>query len=429
MAIREGRWDCSRCDRKAIKAGKTKCPSCGRIRNSVLEPSERVYLMDGEEAVTDTEGLRLASLGPSWTCGACGEINPDGTLHCTNASCVKELDEDDFVHGTITYVNSPSDADGQAISTPLDLKQDRVDAILASEGPELTLAGEPTRLKDRTLLVQDLPRGTKSVPNNQPPPRDKTWSPRVMFSRYLRPIVWCSIAIVVIAALVTGGIALFSTKTVAVTVTATQWERSVETEELVTLTLEDWSDKVPYDGIEVSRTKKQRNTKEEYSHTETRISERTSQKSVGESTEQYVCGTKVVDKGNGFFEDKYKNCDRKVTEYEDVVVTKTYTTDIYNDVPVYDNWVTYRVKRWVTAFYTTANGSAEPYWPTPVVNRGNQRAGDDRHETYSVTVVDQDGNSYTMTTSNYGQWSRLHVGSETTGEVNQFGSVLSINWS
>lgn len=427
MTIKEGKWNCSHCGLKAIKGRLTTCPNCSDIR-SILDPEEQVYLPKGEQAVTDAEGLRLANLGPSWTCGACGEINPDGTFTCTRTSCRQKLDEDDFVHSTRTYVNSPEDTDGEPISTRADLDQDRVNAILASENPELTLTGTPAKFKDRTLLMSDLPSDGAEAPGDQPPPRGKRWSPRGLFGEHLRLIVWAAVALVVTCALVFGGILLFSTKTTAVTVTATQWERSVETEELVTLTYEDWWDKLPSDAVEVSRTEKQRNTKQEYSHTETRTSEQTSKKSVGESNESYVCGTKVVDKGNGFFDDKKEYCDRKVTEYEDVVVTKTYTTDIYDDVPVYEDWVTYRVKRWVTAFYSTANGSAEPYWPISIVTGFNQRAGDDRRESYSVTVVDQDGNSYTMTTSNYGQWSRLHVGSETTGEVNRFGSMLSINW-
>ncbi|MGB4762004.1 MAG: hypothetical protein WBP12_01440 [Candidatus Saccharimonas sp.] len=435
MSYIEGKWNCSHCGHKRIEARLTVCPNCDDDRDDVFTrrgdiDSERVYFEDGELSVTDAEGLRLARSGRNWTCGACGKVNRGTTTVCTREGCGKELDEDDFVNSVTTYVGTPGDADGEPISTPGDLDQDRVAAILASNGPELILSGEPAKFADRTLLG-DLPQdpNRKKSGGKQSPPRNNFMPFGGFIGSHLKFILWAVVGTVVTIALIVGGILVFSTKTVAVTVTATQWERSVETEELITLTNEGWWDELPSDAVEVSRSEKKRDTKKEYSHTETRTTEQTSQKSVGESTEEYACGTKKVDLGNGFAENRTKYCDHKVTEYKDVVVKQTYTTDIYDDVPVYDDWVTYRVKRWVTAFYTYADSTKEPYWPTPIVNRSNQRAGDDRRENYSVTVADQDGKSYTVNTSSYGSWSRLHVGSETTGEVNTFGSMLSINWS
>ena len=171
-------------------------------------------------------------------------------------------------------------------------------------------------------------------------------------------------------------------------VSAVRWERSIPVEALAPVERQAWRDEIP-EGAEVGACS------QDFRYT--------SNEPVSNSTE--VCGTPyTIDTGSGFGE---------------VVQDCVYE--------VYDDRCTYTVMDWEVFDVVTLSGSdLDPIWPE-VSLTGDQRQGDPVDE-YVVTFS-SDGNDYTYTVSDAGEFSRFEIGSEWILNVTTLGGISSVEAS
>ena len=181
------------------------------------------------------------------------------------------------------------------------------------------------------------------------------------------------------------------TKTSAFTVQGHAWERTVEIEELETVSESAWCDSKPSDAWSVTTKSKERSTR-----------------SVPDGE---TCTPKNVDQGAGTFK-KVEKCTPK---------TKS--------VPVYDDWCTYKVDRWKTARKVDARGKGlepSPTWPTVKVD-GCKRLGctreGKRSEAYEVHFIDAEGETHDCSFAQE-RWAKMAVGGGFGGELTVIGSSI-----
>ncbi|MGL4651011.1 MAG: zinc-ribbon domain-containing protein, partial [Caldilineaceae bacterium] len=191
-------------------------------------------------------------------------------------------------------------------------------------------------------------------------------------------VPWVLIAIVGIVAVVIIGVlvALFWRRDVPAQVSELNWERVVFVEEYRAVPDGTWCDSMPFDAYSVSRSQRQRSTN--------RIPD-------GET-----CTTRRVDQGDGTFRE------------EEVCTTN------YREEPVYDDYCSYLVNRWIRAREATASGvlgQREPAWPNANLRGGSglgaEREGG-RDADYRV-VLTSDGDAFTCAVDE-SLWRTIKVG-------------------
>jgi predicted nucleic acid-binding Zn ribbon protein len=168
-------------------------------------------------------------------------------------------------------------------------------------------------------------------------------------------------------------------------VSAVRWERSIPVEALAPVEREAWRDEIPLD-VEVGACSQEHRY--------------TSDSPESNSTE--VCGTPyTVDTGSGFGE---------------VVQDCVYE--------VYDDRCTYTAMDWaVFDTVTLAGTDLNPSWPE-VSLTDDQREGDPTEE-YIVTFS-SDGDMYSYTVNDVGEFSQFEPGSTWILNVNALGSISSV---
>jgi hypothetical protein len=201
------------------------------------------------------------------------------------------------------------------------------------------------------------------------------------------------------------------------TVTGVHWERSIEVEELQTLTEQAWENELPSDARPISRRR-------EFHHndkiqTGTRKVDETYTERVQTGTKRVKVGTK--NRGNGYFEDVYK--DEPV--YENRKRTRTVDEPVYRNEPVYKNRVTYQVDRWKTVRTERAQkDDNSPVWPA--VSTGPKRRAGRRAEKYLVLLRDsQSGETYEREVAE-GEFVRFVPGSTCRAEINNLGTIVKL---
>lgn len=422
MAVLEGAWDCSQCNTIGIAGRLTDCPHCGDSRNPLLDPEERPYLPTNAREVTDREGLELADSGPNWNCGSCGVANLATASTCDE--CGEPRDSNDDVAGVYTYV-SGKDAIGVALSTPEQIETDRTDTVLRSADKLQALEDGPVVMPSRTLSSDALPRHGITA-------RLEKVGNSVITSFHLgeRQVLYKVGAAIVAVLMLLGGVTFayntfIKTHEVDLTVKQLAWERQVEVEEYRTLTLDDWS--VPSDGRIQSSRPAIHHYNKVFDHKERRVRKVPERKLTGSHQEKYACGSTTVDRGNGFFENKTTYCSRTVNDYKTVYRDEPYFVDIYRDEPVYRTKYIYQVDRWVTNYFDRANEGTSPYWPIPENLGKKQRVGDERHQSYIVHLVDEEGRKHERKLDEI-TWSHLSPGEVVSGQQTRSGSVRDVEW-
>jgi predicted nucleic acid-binding Zn ribbon protein len=171
-------------------------------------------------------------------------------------------------------------------------------------------------------------------------------------------------------------------------VSAVSWERSIPVEALAPVEREAWLDQVPDDAELGACTQEHRFTSD-----------------TPESNSTEVCGTPyTVDTGSGFGE---------------VVQDCVYE--------VYDDRCTYTVMDWAVFDVVTVSGTdLNPSWPE-VDLAEDQREGASTEE-YVVTFSSE-GETYTYTVSDVGEFSHYELGSTWILAVNALGGVSSVEAS
>jgi hypothetical protein len=175
-----------------------------------------------------------------------------------------------------------------------------------------------------------------------------------------RRVNWIAFAIIAIGVLVVIGIVVALTwkRSETVVVTGHEWQRVIAIEAFTRLNDGAWCDQMPGDAYSVSRDTRQRDTR---------------QVPDGET-----CSVERVDNGDGSFSEQR--------------VCRTN----YRDEPVYDDYCTFNVNRWVNSRDVTASGSSlsdAPVWPAVSLSSGtslgSEREGG-RSEEYVVILTSGD---------------------------------------
>lgn len=388
--IREGRWDCSNCSTRQIKARHKSCPSCGDARNPHTDPSEKPYLLENEPEIVDESLRELALAGPDWTCGHCGSSNKGTRTSCR--TCGNPLNESD-IHGR------ESDHVDRRPAIPA------VDKFY-SEPVEAPAFRDPFTEQRRSPQVLLMDRA-QSIANNP------------------KPIIFGVAGILGFAGLIWLVFVLFfQTHTVTLQVTDLSWSRQVEIEAYRTLVEEDWS--VPERGRQLRSFEAVHHYDDEFSHNEQRSRQVSEQVRVGDRTVSQTC---TRDLGNGFFESY--DCSYTVPDYQTQTRTEYYEVPVYVSVPVMRTKYEYEIERWVTARWEVAPRAdetrADPYWPVPEILPEKFRVGDDRRETYSVQFSDGEDKNFTQE-PDFAVWKLLAEGQDITVQLNRQGKLREVNW-
>ena len=172
------------------------------------------------------------------------------------------------------------------------------------------------------------------------------------------------------------------TKDISAVVQSVRWQRSIQVMEIRPVERTGWEDQAPAEAEIGQCTQKLRSTQNEPA-----------------PGAEEVCGTPYsVDQGNGIAK-VVQDCQYKV----------------------YDQWCTYSMDEWTVVDTWTAQGSdLNPSWPEQGLLSG-QKEGD-RSEDYEV-LFQGNGQTYTYSIPDAGEFSQYSPGSQWTLKVNGFGAV------
>ncbi|MBE2182693.1 MAG: zinc ribbon domain-containing protein [Anaerolineae bacterium] len=240
---------------------------------------------------------------------------------------------------------TPNDGDSQfcmQCGAPLDrAAQAKTVASEVRAETQAFAAGQERDLAQERL-AEDLPK--------PPAPASKT-----------NPILWIVGAIVLL--LICGGVifALTAKREATGTVTDRDWQRIIYVDRFASVSNNAWDDQVPADAYNVSCRERQRDTRQ-----------------VPDGEE---CSVRRVDNGDGTFSER-RECNT-----------------VYRDEPIYDNYCSFNVNRWVPAREiqaSSAQGGASPFWPGANLAAGSALGGEresGRDERY-IVYLDVDGRRY-----------------------------------
>lgn len=202
----------------------------------------------------------------------------------------------------------------------------------------------------------------------------------------LRKREWLIFGGIAVAALLIIGIiyAVTYRKSTTATVVELPWERTITIESFERQPGSGWDETVPGDAYSVSCSQRER---------------RKEQVKVDERTE-----CEDVPQGDGTFKRECKN------------------VPVYDEKPVYDDWCTYTVDRWVKDRDEEASGSGfspAPYWPDYTLASGGaggygkeRKGGTD--ETYTVVVKDSEDERHACDFEDINAWMHYPIGTSVT---------------
>lgn len=201
-----------------------------------------------------------------------------------------------------------------------------------------------------------------------------------------------------------------------VKVSSFSWDRAIQIEALKTFTEQDWH--IPSGGRERSRTTKFHHNDQVLDHYETRMVTKTRDVYDGEET-----WTETVDNGDGTFTTETHS--RPV--YRSESYTEQEEVPVYRDVPVYQDWYTYDIDRWVEdRVRKSKGGDHEPIWAEYVL-KDLERVGE-KTESYWVVVTTterKENRKYDLELP-YAQWESLAIGQEATLKFKGLGKVVGL---
>ncbi|MBW2533472.1 MAG: zinc ribbon domain-containing protein, partial [Deltaproteobacteria bacterium] len=189
-------------------------------------------------------------------------------------------------------------------------------------------------------------------------------------------------------------LAIFWTKTVAITTTGHTWKREIQIEDFQPRDKDEWCDTMPSDAYSVTRSQEIRSYKD--------------------VPDGETCSTQRVDRGDGTYTEK-QVCETK-----------------YRKEPVYDDKCRFTVDRWEYARSVIAEGKSlaeEPVWPVVDIKPhkkkkkfGAEREGE-KIETYSVHFQDTEGETNSCDFAQ-AKWAGIDVGSQWAAEASVITGLL-----
>lgn len=326
----------------AIYEGLWDCPTCGTKGNRGPETrcpncaaprpkNVRFYLPTDAEQIDDKSRQEEALSGADWICG-----------HCSNQNKAKEK-------------------------------------ICSACGNPRDESSEDVDLQERSYQKREVPRDSFAPERTQHPleqqraigkTRSRGWGRKIMIA----------------ALVIFGGIFLLRSlpKSITVEVVGFQWERQIQMLHNEAVQKEAWNK--PSGAFDVKSFRAIRSYKQVFRGYETRT--RNVRVKVGE--ERYVCGK--IDKGNGYFVDKY--CTRPIYENR----TEEYQEKVYDQVPVYDTKYRFKIMEWVAHDRNRlkeGGQNQEARWPVPPQKSDAQNWKEgNRSASYSITVREDDGDQH-----------------------------------
>jgi len=319
----------------SVYVGRWDCPTCGNVGVLGLETkcpncgasrpeNVRFYLPSDAEIVKDEKRIKEAQAGVDWICGHCNTQNKAANTQC--ASCGNTRDE------------ASGDEDLQT--------------------REYHSHEVPTASFERERSYHPEEKGYQKKK-----PRKKGFFGKIAAS------------ITAILVSIFGFPAL--QKTVDVTVQDFKWERSVEVFHFEPTERESWD--LPQGAYNVGSFKAVKGYNKVLRGYENKTIEK--RVKVGERT--YVCGK--IDKGNGYFVDKY--CKEPIYETR----TENKRVPVYDRVPIYGTKYKFTIKDWVAkAPLQAAAQNHDPQWPQ-LPSQGKDWKEGRKTESYSVIVREEDG--------------------------------------
>jgi hypothetical protein len=341
-----------------------------------------------------------------WKCTYCGEVNRGRDVECTACGAAREKDVVFFLEDDAPEVT------------------DEAELAVARGGAEwmCETCGASNPSVRETCEQCGAPRGgsirreERFIPATPPPaPAPPVAQSAGCFAKLGMPVLIGAgaVALVVVALL----FFLFRSHEVPLEVANVEWQRTVQIEELQTLTEEAWENEVPSDARVVSRRR------ELHHNEQVQVGTRSEQETY---TERVQTGTRRVkvgvrDLGNGYFEDVYK--DEPV--YQDQRRTRTVQKPVYQTRPVYQNKVKYQIDRWRPVGPQTLQGqNLQPAWPA--VGTSSKRREAKRESKYVVTLKDPStGKTYVEEVSE-SDFARYAPGSTVKGKVNNLGTLTDL---
>jgi hypothetical protein len=354
MATYEGKWRCPAC--REVNLGRhLHCQSCGFKADESVE----YFLDENPSEVSGAELLSVAHEAENWICSHCQGHNRANFTVCSGCGNARDFGDtnlisevrDDFTNWS---ERKPPNA---ATQFPIWQKSQASTSTIISSWLKKPFVFIPIFAILFSCgicsFISSLPKSSSQNPTiaqfkSETPPR-----------------------------------------TAEVEVVDLEWKTAIAIEEFKTLTEKGWKNEIPSDAKILSSERAVRDyekvqvgTKtiyENYTERE-RDGEETYTETVSDGTEQYKCG--VINKKNGFFEDKYctrtkyKTVTRTRPRYRNVTKTSSKQEPVYERRPIYDTEITYQVERWVVIDSAEKTGRGfQPLWEQVVITKG-KRAGE-----------------------------------------------------
>ena len=341
-----------------------------------------------------------------WDCPVCGQkANLGNQLSCPSCGAPRGKDVDFYL---------PEDAEDIAdenllkeANAGVDWRCDYCGADNKATAIQCKSCGNERSKEDTDRQISDydtadVPRsGEKKKTQKEIPVSTKTNSG----SPAKKLIIVAGIIILIIAF-------VFWPRSFKVEVIKHTWERSIEIENNRLVTEEEWN--LPAGGTLKTSFRAIHHYNKVLDHYETRT--RTVQVKVG--SEQYECGQ--INKGNGYFEDKY--CTRDIYDSK----PESYQQPIYLDVPVYGTKYRYTIYRWIKDHQINDKGSDKSAkWPVEQFKSDTWREGK-KTEKYMLFYQDNKGRQYNEVVD-YNLWEKINDNQQLEAKKNSMNVFYGIN--
>lgn len=404
MATYEGKWRCPACQK--VNFGRhLHCQSCGFKADESVE----YFLDENPSEVTDAQLLSTAHEAENWICSHCHGHNRANFTECSGCGNPRDLSDKNLVTETRNNFT--------------DWSEKKPSNFAAQFPPQQNF--QPSSSKDISSWAKN----------------------PIVFIPFFALLFTCGLCSFVASLPKSSSqdstIAPFKSeippRTAEVEVVDLEWKTTIAVEEFKTLTEKGWKNDIPSDAKILSSEqavrdyeKVQVGTKtvyESYSERE-RDGDETYTETVSNGSERYKCG--VINKKNGFFEDKYctrtkyKTVTRTRPRYRNVTKTRPKQEPVYERRPIYDTEITYQVQRWVVVDSAEKTGrDFQPLWEKVIPKKG-QRLGE-RTEQYKIllreTGAPQNIFRKEIQPSERGNFPQ---GKKFTAKINTKGELLSI---
>jgi ribosomal protein L40E len=357
-------WNCPNCGSRNPGPQKI-CSNCGAPQPDNVKFEQ----LPQSELVADETEIAQAKAGADLHCYYCGTRNPITAKACSQCGA-------DLTQATARESGQVLGAHQTGPAQPL---------ICPSCGTSND-ANASKCVQCGAMLIQ--PQPAVSMPAARPVPARTQKSSIPTFA-----IIGGALLLLVIGACITFLVLSSRTTDVTGQVESVSWTRRILVEQLTPVTGQDWRDDIPAGAVVGSCSERQRGTESRFT---------------GQTRE--VCGTPfTVDTGTGFGE----------------VAQDCSTEQIYEDVPVFDDYCSYTATVWQVVDGPTLTGSDfNPHWPQANLLGLDQRATG-QEERYRI-VFKSEGKTYTYTTSDADEFQQFQIGSQWTLNVNSFDVVNSI---